>query len=57
MSLASETRALAADTLAVMRHPDARGAVLLYTALSAGFFVYALITAGLAWTLTSCSSG
>ncbi len=57
MSLASETRALAADTLAVMRHPDARGAVLLYTALSAGFFVYAVATAGIAWTLVSILIG
>jgi len=57
MSLASETRALAADTLAVMRHPDARGAVLLYTALSAGFFVYALATAGIGWTLMAAVIG
>ncbi len=57
MSLASETRALAADALAVMRHPDARGAVLLYTALSAGFFAYALATAGIGWTLMAAVIG
>jgi sterol desaturase/sphingolipid hydroxylase (fatty acid hydroxylase superfamily) len=52
-----EARAIFADAFAVMRHPDARGAVLLYSALSAGFFLYSLVTAGLVWTLAAVVIG
>lgn len=51
MSLVAEIRSLAADTLAVMRHPDARGAVVTYAGLAAVFFAYGLWTSGLLWTL------
>ncbi|MBY0360878.1 MAG: sterol desaturase family protein [Phreatobacter sp.] len=57
MSLPQEIRALAADTFAVLRHPDARGAVLLYSGLAAVFFVYAALTAGLLWTLFAAVIG
>lgn len=51
MSLLAEVRAIAADTLAVMRHPDARGAVVTYAGLAAAFFAYSLWTSGPLWTL------
>jgi sterol desaturase/sphingolipid hydroxylase (fatty acid hydroxylase superfamily) len=57
MSLIQEIRALAADALAVLRHPDARGAVLLYSALAVVFFVYSVATAGILWTLASALIG
>lgn len=56
-TIAGEVRALAADAAAVLRHPDARGAVLLYTVLAAGFFAYSLVTAGILWTLTAAVIG
>lgn len=57
MPLLSEIRALAADTRNVLAHRDARGAVLLYAALSGAFFLYALLTAGILWTLASVVIG
>lgn len=52
-----EARAILADIVAVMRHRDARGAVVLYAALSAGFFLYSLFTAGILWTLAAAVIG
>lgn len=57
MSVPAEIRAIAADALAVMRHPDARGAVVTYSALALAFFGYALWTTGPLWTLTSVVIG
>lgn len=57
MTVLAEVRAIAADTLAVMRHPDARGAVVTYSALALAFFAYALWTTGVVWTLTSVAIG
>jgi len=57
MNPIAEARAILIDALAVMRHPDARLAVILYSGLSAAFFVYALFTAGILWTLVSVAIG
>ncbi|WP_439574085.1 sterol desaturase family protein [Phreatobacter sp.] len=57
MPILAEIRALAADALAVMRHPDARGAVVIYSVLSLAFFIGALWTAGLVWTLVAAAIG
>ncbi|TCT02253.1 sterol desaturase family protein [Aquabacter spiritensis] len=57
MTLIGEARAMARDTVRVMRHPDARGAVLLYAVLAVVLFTYSFLTAGLLTTLVSAAVG
>ena len=57
MSLIAEIPALGRDVMVVVRQREPRFAVLLYAGLSAAFFLFALLTAGLFWTLFAAVVG
>jgi sterol desaturase/sphingolipid hydroxylase (fatty acid hydroxylase superfamily) len=51
MNPVREARAILTDALAVMRHPDARLAVILYAGLAVTFFAYALFSGVIIWSI------